>query len=86
MIINLLLNVLIGIVGVFFSWLPAVDTLPSIFGFDIDGALVSGMGQLNFVRTQVWALNYLFLGFLFIMGYFGVKMVVRLFLGSRTPQ
>lgn len=83
MIINFILNLLVGIVTVIFGWLPQIQTLPKIVGFDLDSALVTGMGQFNTVVSSVWVLGYLMGGFLTIMGYFGLKMVINLFLGSR---
>ncbi len=68
-----------------FSWLPAVTTLPTIGGFDIDSALISGMGQVQTIFSAFWPLQIMFIGFLFIMGYFIIKVGVRIFFGSRTP-
>lgn len=72
--------------GVMFSWLPDVETLPTIGGYDIDGALVLGMGQFNSFIETFWAIGIMFQGFLFIAGYFAIKMVLQLFLGHRTPH
>ncbi len=84
MLIALLLNLLVGIVGIFFSWLPQVDTLPAIGGYDVDTALVSGMGYLNTFFTTFWPLKIMFTGFLVLMGYYIVKLVLRFFLGHRS--
>jgi hypothetical protein len=86
MIITLLINVILSIVGIIFMWLPVIHTLPTINGFDIDGAFVTGMGQLNTVMSQAWALQDFFIGFLFIMGYYILKMVLKTILGSRAPH
>jgi hypothetical protein len=86
MIVNFILNLLVGILNILFGWLPTITTLPTIIGFDIDSALVTGMGQLNTVITSVWVLGYLMQGFLFIMGYYIIKMTLRFFLGSRAPS
>jgi hypothetical protein len=85
MIINFLLSIIVNILTVIFGWLPSIQTLPKIMGFDIDSALVTGMGQLNTVISSVWVLGYLMGGFLVIMGYYGLKMTLRFFLGSRAP-
>lgn len=86
MIINFLLNLLVGILNILFSWLPNITVLPNIVGYDIDSAFVTGMGQLNTVISSVWVLGYLMQGFLFIMGYYIVKLTLVFFLGSRAPS
>jgi hypothetical protein len=85
MIIILILNVIVLIVGVIFSWLPLVDTLPTIFGYDIDNALVVGMGYTNVFFETFWPLAILFQGFLILMFYYMIKMTLRPFLGHRAP-
>ncbi len=85
MISNLLINFVLMILGAVFSWLPIVTRLPTIVGFDIDSALVTGVGQLNVFLTTFWPIKYMFLGFLFILGYYAVKMIVVFFLGHRAP-
>lgn len=85
MITNLLINLVVLILGAIFSWLPQVTTLPTINGYDIDGALVTGVGQLNVFMTTFWPIKYMFYGFLFLMGYYAIKIVVVFFLGHRAP-
>ncbi len=85
MIINLLLNVVVLLLGAVFSMLPSVTTLPVILNYDIDGALVTGMGQLRTFLEAFWAIGLMFSGALIILTYFSVKMVIKLFLGSRAP-
>jgi hypothetical protein len=85
MIINLLLNVVVLILGAVFSWLPQVQTLPYIVDFDIDTALVQGVGQLKTFLNAFWPIEIMFQGFLFLMGYFAIKMVLKFFLGGRAP-
>lgn len=85
MIINLLLNLLVLILGGIFSWLPEITTLPTIADYDIDTALVTGMGYFNSFATAVWPLKVLMQGFLFLLGYYLVKVALKFFLGSRTP-
>ena len=84
MIIMLLLNVLVVVLGVAFSWLPVVSSLPEIAGYDIDTALQTGVGQLYSMFDSFWFLGILFQGFLFLMAYYIVKMVVRFFFGHRA--
>lgn len=86
MIVNLILNLIVLIFGSIFSWLPAVTTIPNIAGYDIDGALVTGMGQLQSFMVTFWPIQYMFYGSLFIMGYFIIKMGVTFILGHRAPK
>jgi hypothetical protein len=85
MITNLLINLLVLILGAIFSWLPVVTTLPTIAGFDIDGALSTGIGQLHTFTQTFWPIQYMFNGFLFLLLYYMLKMAVTFFLGHRAP-
>lgn len=85
MLINLLLNALVMAVGAIFSWLPQVETLPTIAGYDIDAALVTGIGQVNTFLNAFWPLKIMFQGFLFLLGYYAIKIGIRFFFGSRSP-
>jgi hypothetical protein len=85
MIITLIINTIILIFGAIFSFFPVVAKLPTIFGFDIDAAMATGMGSLNTFLISFWPIKYMFLGFLAIMTYYGLKMLVTFFLGHRAP-
>lgn len=85
MIITFLLNILIAIVGVILSWLPTIDTLPTIGGYDIDSAFATGMGQVNVILSTFWPLQYFFNGFLIILGYYVAKITLKFFFGNRSP-
>lgn len=85
MIITFLLNLVVAVLNIIFSWLPTITTLPTVNGYDIDTALLNGMGQLNLVMQTFWPLQTMFNGFLVLMGYYGIKMTLRLFLGHRAP-
>jgi hypothetical protein len=80
----LFLNVAVLFLGAIFSWLPTVDTLPTIIGYDIDGLLNLGAGYVAGVLQAFWPLGIMFQGFLALMVYFSIKMVLRFFLGSRV--
>lgn len=86
MITTLLLNIIIMFVGALFFWLPQVTTLPTIMGYDIDTALVNGVGMLNTWLNAFWPMQYLIGGFLVLMGYYGLKMLLRFILGHRAPN
>lgn len=85
MIINLLLNLIVGVIGVIFSVLPTVEKLPSIAGYDIDSAMVSGMGYFNSVIAVWWPFGIILQGALFIMSYYGIKLSLKFLIGHRTP-
>ena len=83
--IILLIGLFTLILGAIFSWLPQISTLPTIGGFDIDGALITGVGQLNTFMTTFWPIQYLLYGFMALMTYYGFMMLVRFFIGHRAP-
>ena len=85
MILGFLLKSLVALVAAIFSIFPTVDKIPSIGGFDIDTELLKGIGTLNTILDTFWPLKILMNGFLFILAYYGVKILIRLFLGSRSP-
>lgn len=85
MLINLLLNFMVMTVGAIFSWLPTVETLPTIGGYDVDAALVTGMGQVMTFFNTFWPLKIMFQGFLFLLGYYAIKIGIRFFFGARSP-
>ena len=85
MITNLFINFVVLILGAIFSWLPLVDKLPSIQGFDLDTALINGMGMLHTFFTSFWMVGYLFDGFMALMVYYALKMAIRFVIGHRTP-
>lgn len=86
MIVNFLINVVVIVLAALFSWLPTVDKLPTIVGFDIDTALVSGVGQFKALTNVFWFLSIIFSGFLFLLGYYALKQVLKFFLGHRAPD
>ncbi len=85
MITILFLNFLVVILGAIFSLFPVIDKLPVLFGFDIDTAIVNGMGSLQALFSTFWILQDIFYGFLALMTYYTIKVVIKFFLGSRTP-
>jgi hypothetical protein len=85
MIINLLIDLVIYILGALLFLLPDVTKFPSIMGFDIDTALVSGIGQLQTFMLAFWPLKIMFGGFLFLMGYYALKIGLRFIIGHRAP-
>ena len=85
MITTLILNIIVMVVGVFFFWLPQITVLPTIGGYDIDTALVNGVGQMNTVLVAFWPIKHFMIGFGVLLGYFIIKMTLKFFLGHRAP-
>jgi hypothetical protein len=85
MIITWILSGLITVLSVIFSILPAVTTLPTIGGYDIDTALVTGVGQAYTFANSVWVIQDVLYGAAFIWGYYMLKLVARLLIGHRAP-
>lgn len=85
MLIMLLLNVVVVALGGIFVWLPEVQTLPTIVGVDIDAQLLIGMGYANRFFEAVWPLAIMWAGFLFLLGYYTIKIAVKFLLGHRAP-
>jgi hypothetical protein len=84
MIFNFILNIIVLILSSLFLWLPQIQTFPTIIGFDIDGMLLNGIGMLKEYMITFWPLYTMFQGFLVLVGYFLLKRVISLFLGSRA--
>lgn len=85
MIVNLLLDAISTFFIAMFGWLPVIDKLPTIAGFDLDTAISTNIGYMNNIFSVIWPLRDMFYGFMVLMSYYVIKMVLRLFLGSRTP-
>lgn len=78
-----------GMFVTFFStlldFLPKVTTLPSMFGFDIDTALTTGMASFYSFIQYIWPIKIVFQGFLVLLAYHGIKLIAKAILGSRAP-
>lgn len=85
MIVNLLIQAVIILLAVITSWLPTVTTLPEIVGYDIDTALVNGVGQLRTVIQSFWVFGIVLDGLLVLMLYYIAKVLLRMFIGHRAP-
>jgi len=85
MITQLLIIVLMSILSILFALLPTVTVLPSIAGFDIDTAIGNGVAVLYRLFELFWPLEILLQGLLFLLGYFALKLLVKVFFGSRLP-
>lgn len=68
-----------------FSWLPQITTLPQVLGIDIDTTLVTGVGMLKSFTVAFWMIGDVISGFLVLLGYYAIKVVLVVFLGARAP-
>lgn len=85
MILQLLLDFVVKLINSIFGIFPLITKLPTVIGVDIDSALVTGVGQLRSFTSVFWPIGYMIDGALVIFGYYGLKMLLKLFLGHRTP-
>ncbi len=85
MIIQILIAIVVLFITTIFSFFNIVTTLPTINGFDLDSALVTGVSQAYNFAHDVWPVTIVFQGWMFLLGYYGIKMLLKLFLGSRAP-
>jgi hypothetical protein len=85
MLVTLLLNLIVAIIGAVFSNFPVVTTLPTIVGYDIDSALVNGVGYVYTYIDAFWYLKLILEGFFVLTTYYALKISLRFILGSRTP-
>lgn len=85
MLINSILTVIANILTAVLSFLPAVTVLPTIAGYDIDTALVTGVGQTYRFASTVWPIWDVLLGALFLWTFHGIMIFVKLIIGHRAP-
>ena len=81
-IIFTVINISLGVV---FSVFGTVTTLPNVLGFDIDSALITGIQYFNQIATVFWPLKLELLGVLSIFAYIGIKKIIIITMGSRSP-
>lgn len=85
MIIDMLIAIFVTLLNALTSKLDTVATLPQIVGFNIDGALVTAVGEARTLFTTFWPFTVVLEGFVFLMGYYVLKAGLKMFLGSRVP-
>lgn len=85
MITTLVVGILVSFFSEVFSMFPVVTKLPTIAGYDIDSAFTAAGGQIHQFLTDVWIVNDVLLGALFLFAYYGIKMILKLLLGHRAP-
>lgn len=86
MITDAILSVIVnGFVSVLL-WLPQVNTLPMIGGYDIDGTLVTGVGATYAFARIVWPIYDVLIGASFIWGFHLLMLFLKALLGHRAPN
>lgn len=68
-----------------FFFLPVVNTLPNIAGYDIDTALVTGVGQAYQFAGVIWPIYDVLLGALVLWTFHALMLFVKLLIGHRAP-
>jgi len=81
MIIQLLIQILIGIITIIFSWLPSIETLP----FGVDGALTLAVSYFKGATETFPYLEIVWTCFGYLLGFEILLIIVKFFLGNRTP-
>ncbi len=84
MITNLFIDIIVLILGAIFSNFDIITKLPLVNGFDIDAALITGIGSLNTFMDTFWPIDYMFKTFLLLVGYYILKMIATTLFGSRS--
>jgi len=85
MLITKLLLLVAYAVSALLSFLDIVTTLPMINGYDIDSALVSGVGQAYNFAAVVWPVRDVLLGAAVLWAFHGLMLFLKAILGSRAP-
>lgn len=85
MIVQAIINVFFILLGAILSWLPTIEKLPTINGYDIDTALNTGVSYFYAVASGFKPLGLVFAGFIVLISYYTIKMVLKFFLGHRAP-
>lgn len=76
---------IVVLINVGFSWLGIVEKLPTVMGVDTDAYMVLAMSYFYSYTDALWPLQSVFIGALFFIGYLGIIMALKAFLGSRAP-
>jgi hypothetical protein len=85
MLISKLLTLIANVIAAMLSFLPTVLVLPTINGYDIDSALVTGVGQAYNFANYIWPVRDVLLGAVVLWAFHGLMIFVRLLLGHRAP-
>lgn len=73
------LQTVVFLVSLLFFWLPVVDTLPTIAGFDVDSALVSVFSTLRGIFALIPPLQVVWNALLIYYGFVILLMMIPLY-------
>lgn len=82
MIIHILLSIVIVILNTITSWLPVVTELP----FGLDSILQTAVSYFHGAGQTLPYLEVVWSAFLYVAGFELLLLVLKIFLGSRTPH
>jgi len=82
MIIHILFSIVIMIFNTITSWLPSVTVLP----FGIDDFLITATSIFKGAFLTLPYLTVVWNCFLYILGFEGFMLLLKVFLGSRVPS
>ena len=77
MIVTFFLNILFAILNILFSWLPRVETLPTINGFNVDTALVTFAEYWHYFADALPPIATLLYALLFFYSYKLLMLILR---------
>lgn len=81
MILSYLFIAIGTMLSAFFSWLPQINTLP----FGMDAVLSTAVGYYNYFASMNWPVVYPMQCAMIYLSFELTLLVIRVFLGSRTP-
>lgn len=81
MITALFLSAVVSFITTFFSFFPQVEVLPTIAGVNLDTIIIGGISSIIRLADVFWYITIVIQGFLFISGYYAVKMTFRFLAG-----
>jgi len=82
MIINIIFALFVVFFNIITSWLPTVTELP----FGLDTTLATAVSYFHGITETVPYLQVVWTCFLYVLGFEILMLVLKLFLGSRTPH
>lgn len=81
MISALILSLAVSVLTMIFSFFPQVLVLPTIANVNLDTVIVGGIASLFRIAELFWYITAVVQGFLFIMGYYVIKMTFKFLAG-----
>lgn len=66
--------------------IPVITALPTIVGVNLDTTMQQAVSYFHELTITMWYLGDVWTGALLLMGYYALKMALRLLLGARAPS